>query len=615
MRFTFSVQELAIAATRTLLRFPGVLLMAFVMVFTTIIQIELEYNSEHNVMLTNLTLCAALGLPISFALRLFGERLRWSELIQQLAVLGLIGLLGLYYWSLPTEAFRDTTMLRFVLWNIAAHLLVAFAPYIRHGHEANGFWQFNQYLFIRLLTAGVYSFLLYFGLSVALLSIDQLFNVNIPSKLYLHLFTAITGIFNTWFFLAGVPQDWEELQADANYPVGLKILTQYVLLPLVVIYLVILYVYMGKIILTWSLPKGWVSYLILAFSTAGIFALLLIHPIREKLEARWIQTFSRVFYIALLPLIVLLFVAIGRRVLDYGVTEQRYFGIVLGVWLLGISLYFLLSPVKRIRYIPISLCLISFLAAFGPWGAASVSIQHQTAILAKELQEVGYLDASRKVLKGSLADDSLSAKRLERIENIIAFLSQRDAESRVAKLIGLAPDSLKGINTNYQKTKYLMSHIQQRSPEKIIRNHWTLTSQNSIYDLPFDLRGFDYLIPVDFYKNNNDSVSGFNKEVVAGDHTYLLTLNHEKNSVDISEGSRFLIQIPLQELITRYQQKVSQSKAGDNYFSEPVVKLTLLTQNQLCSTKLIINTMDIAETQKSRRVETLRAILFIRSQN
>ena len=47
----------------------------------------------------------------------------------------------------------------------------------------------------------------------------------------MRLWIVIAGVFETWFFLAGVPKNLEELDESDDYPKGLKIFTQYVLLP------------------------------------------------------------------------------------------------------------------------------------------------------------------------------------------------------------------------------------------------------------------------------------------------------------------------------------------------------------------------------------------------
>jgi hypothetical protein len=109
----------------------------------------------------------------------------------------------------------------------------------------------------------------------------QLFQVDIKDKYYFDLFIIISGIFNTWFFLSGVPENLPSLEDETSYPKGLKIFTIYVLLPLVCIYLVILYAYAGKILITTQWPVGWVAYLVIAFSIFGILSFLLIYPLAK----------------------------------------------------------------------------------------------------------------------------------------------------------------------------------------------------------------------------------------------------------------------------------------------------------------------------------------------
>jgi hypothetical protein len=184
---------------------------------------------------------------------------------------------------------------------------------------------------------------LFTGLAIALSAIDHLFMVDIKTERYMQLWWFLSGVFNTWFFLSGVPRSIDLYDTDIRYPKGLKVFTQYVLISLIVVYVCILYAYMGKIVLEWDWPKGWVGYLVLGFSTTGIFSLLLIHPIKDRVENLWMAVVWRWFYVVLLPLTVLLLLAILRRTSEYGITERRYFVIVLGFWLAAIALYFLIS--------------------------------------------------------------------------------------------------------------------------------------------------------------------------------------------------------------------------------------------------------------------------------
>ena len=171
---------------------------------------------------------------------------------------------------------------------------------------------------------------------MALGALELLFDVDVHEKLYFHLFIFIVGFFNTWFFVSGAPDAFEVLQANKKYPKGLKIFTQYILLPLLTIYLVILYSYGLKILLSWNWPEGIVSYLIISVAVVGIFLVLLLYPYQKEANSNWVKRFSFIYYIALVPLVVMLFVAIGMRIGDYGITINRYLITLLGLSLIHI---------------------------------------------------------------------------------------------------------------------------------------------------------------------------------------------------------------------------------------------------------------------------------------
>jgi hypothetical protein len=107
-----------------------------------------------------------------------------------------------------------------------------------------------------------------------------------------------------------MPQPLSVLNQTQEYPKSLKVFTQYVLLPLTTIYLAILLAYEAKIIIEWSLPQSSVAVLILGYTVFGILSILLIHPIRNLEENRWINLFAKSFYLLMIPLLSLLLVSI-----------------------------------------------------------------------------------------------------------------------------------------------------------------------------------------------------------------------------------------------------------------------------------------------------------------
>lgn len=394
-----SLRQTLQEARATLKRFPVVLAASVIGTVAALVLVEYE-GPAGPTLLFPVLLASILAIPLLLALGLMAERRGLANpAALGLQLLGVLLLTG-YAFTVPMDLTHapNVYVFRFMLLAVALHLFVAVAPFTRRG-EVNGFWHYNKALLLRLLTALLYSAVLFAGLAIALAALDNLFGVDVPGKRYFELWVLIAGVFNTWFFLAGVPEDLTRLDGVSDYPKGLKVFAQYILLPIVVVYLVILYAYLGKVIVSWDWPQGWVSKLILGFSGTGLFTLLLLHPLTGREGNAWVTKAARWFYLVLIPLVVMLFLAVWRRVSEYGITEGRYLAVATGVWLAFLVLYFTLSRAKSIKVIPASLCLLALLVSFGPWGAFSVSEKSQVARLKTLAGRAGIL-ADGKVMTG-----------------------------------------------------------------------------------------------------------------------------------------------------------------------------------------------------------------------
>ncbi|MCP4567538.1 MAG: DUF4153 domain-containing protein [FCB group bacterium] len=361
-------------------RFPFASLCAL---FGTAMAINLTQSGDiaGEMIKQKLLMISALGLPLFIALTVFGESRNWDIQRILLVKFAAVIVMVIYYFSLPEQVIETGVhFLRYWLFLLGLHLLVAFLPFLR-GKETGGFWQFNKTLFMRALLAALFTGVLYVGLLIALAAADNLFGMDVKEERYFQLWILIVGIFTTGIFLAGIPKKLNDLNGSIEYPKGLKIFTQYILLPLVTLYFVILIAYEGKIIATWNWPIGWVSHLVLWYSVVGIFSMLMLHPMRQQKGNLWIQGFYKWFFRTLIPLVVMLVLAILRRISDYGITENRYFVLGLAAGLIIVVVYFIFSRKRDIRIIPIVLCCLVFLSAFGPWSAFSVSKSSQLSRL------------------------------------------------------------------------------------------------------------------------------------------------------------------------------------------------------------------------------------------
>jgi hypothetical protein len=410
------MQRLTDEALSTARRFPLALASGVVAAVAGILIVN--SGGDEELLYLRLLYVSSLGLPLFVGLQLAWERQGGSRGAWLLAMAAGVALLGIVYylragWSDPVA------MERFFQLSLALHLFVAVGPYLGVD-ERNGFWQYNMSLFLGFLMAALFAVVLYAGLSVALLAVDNLFGLDVDGKWYGRLWFVLAFVFQPWFFLGGLPDDFEALENRTAYPGVLKVFAQYILAPIVALYLVILTAYLAKVLLTQEWPSGWIGWLVSSVAAAGILSLLLLQPIREREENRWVGTYARWFYVALIPSIAMLLLAIWKRIDQYGVTERRYYLVVLSLWLAGIALFYIFRRHGSIKVIPATLGLLAVLTIAGPWGAFAVSERSQVARLEGILEANGMLVGG--ILDAPPAEVSFADRR--EISAIIRYLSQ-----------------------------------------------------------------------------------------------------------------------------------------------------------------------------------------------
>jgi hypothetical protein len=488
-----SFDTFANISLHTISKYRLVVLLALAKVILFIWFTETPYQNESlRNELTRLLYISFLSIPLAITITLSARRHQWKNTLTAAVWIATGALLAVYYFSIKRTP-DQTDYYRFMLFFAGVHLLASCAPFIRL-KELNGFWQFNRILFLQFLNATLYSATLYIGLIIAIQTIKFLFNVKFAFNIEMDLAIFIFSFFHTIFFLSKIPPQLEILEQEVEYPSGLKVFTQYVLLPLEVIYLVILYAYIGKILFQWTLPDGGVAYLTLAFSIAGILALLLLYPLRENPKERWINLYSHRFYLALIPLIVLLSIGIFRRINDYGITENRYLVAVLAVWLMGITIYFLFVRKSDIRVIPISLSIICFFVCVGPWNVFFVAQRSQLNQFQQLLNTHNLLAENNKIGRSA----KIPKKDYDQLFSIIQFFRQRDSDL-LNKFFPVFTSDKKNAKYSYQMDDHLRKFISfdQKTNEKYISNFSISSADIEIINID----GFKYLFSFSTWEN------------------------------------------------------------------------------------------------------------------
>lgn len=335
---------------------------------------------------------ATLGLPLFVTLVLTGERRGWTDAWRWAARTGGAALL-VAWWAASGGWQMNIIPVRFVHTALTLHLAAASLPYLG-AREPWGFWQYNRALFFRFLVAVIYAAAVFVGVALAVAALDNLFGVDVPEETYGRLWFAAAFGLHPLVFLAGVPKEFASLNENRDYPKGLRIFSQNVMLPLVGLYVAILTTYLVKILITGTWPSGWVSYLVSALAVIGIFSLLMVHPERMRTERNWIDRYALGFWIAILYSAVMVLVALWQRIDQYGITEARYILGVLAVWLAATALHRVITRTRDIKAIPTTLAVVGALTLAGPWSAYSVAKRSQLGRIEEILTTHGALSGN-----------------------------------------------------------------------------------------------------------------------------------------------------------------------------------------------------------------------------
>lgn len=423
-------QETLSRANEVIFRYPMILVMALLAAIGAIYIVETERSEITSYI--KFTICSCLGISLMFALKMLSQRIGKELLLQ---VCGIVFLIGFYY-ILPDKKNSFTEVYAYIIAVTAllSHLLVSFVPFLEKDRELR-FWQYNKNLFINIFLTAVFTGVLTGGVELAILAVDKLFDFNFHDRIYRDTFFVLAILGSSFIFLLFNDKGLNNLEKDGTYPVVLKFFTQFILIPLLLIYVTILYFYSVKILINWQLPRGWVSYLVLAYSIVGILALLLVHPLKEENAKSWVRIFSKAFYYTIVPLIVLLFTAIFTRILEYGYTEPRYFVLLLALWLLSIVVYFIFNKKATIKFIPVSLFLFGAFALVSPYlNAFSVAKRSQKTELMNilnqhQLMSAGKINFQKKVtdtVRNEIADKFEFLAERKQSEFLSTLLNEKD---------------------------------------------------------------------------------------------------------------------------------------------------------------------------------------------
>ena len=316
-------------------------------------------------------------------------RFSWIVPLVALAIIGMTNDSAEFYLTSP----------KFWGANFIALLVLLGFPFEKN-NQGFTYRNFTNLFHIGLATA---VWLLVFGLVAAILfTITTLFNVEFSDSFYSHFYTSL-GIFTQpLFFLV-----FQQRQAKSEMTLNriFEILVNFVLAPALMIFTVLLYAYVVQIIFEGVLPKGMLANITLPYLLGGL-GVYALRSICAK--ARW-ETFFKFYpYLAIVP-IVLLWLAIDRRISAYAWTEQRIYLVALAT---AITIAYAILTVPKIRQYRLISAVVMVAIFSMTWVVKpkEIAYQSQTERFEQLLTKLNLSDSS-----GKIRDD---VDFIERLENM-----------------------------------------------------------------------------------------------------------------------------------------------------------------------------------------------------
>lgn len=268
------------------------------------------------------------------------------------------------------------------------------------------------------------------------------------------------------------------------------VLLNWVLTPALLIYTVVLYVYAAKILFTWNLPKGGVAIMVTVFFVVFLLAKML-QMLTEPQPFKW---FYDHFSLFVLPLLALFWTGVARRLMDYGLTEWRYYLLLGGILMTYCVLVFLFR--NRRGYFALAagaLCVVLLVVLVPGLRGEKVAMRsqlHRVRTLAQQLDRLN----DDGTLRLSAPDPSDTVRMVEhrRLYQSLDYIGDNDTFVLKREFGLLSPraylETLSELTRNYASAYSEEDAIEEVVVEEIVAS--TLYYND---DRPIDIKGYSWM--------------------------------------------------------------------------------------------------------------------------
>lgn len=306
------------------------------------------------------------------------------------------------------------------------------------------FWNFSLRSIGAVVTGFVVSGIVCGGLELLTVAIDKLFGIFVSSHWYSNIAIICFCLLAPILCIQAIPCGAHKHDYESVYmPRLIENAVTKLFTPIAVAYFITLYCYAAKILFTWQLPDGWVSWLVTASMAAMVILLIMVYPYRDKAynsDSKWNRTAVRLITdrmpLLMLPLLLLMSIGIARRISDYGITILRIYLVAFNLWCYVVCIILIIRRNAGIMWIPLSLVLTFAVLTLLPVNVSGYVKKNLTAQVTAAMQENGWNGASMSDNEYSQFLKRLDPKVAARIDSRIDYLKRQFSRESVQDLIG-----------------------------------------------------------------------------------------------------------------------------------------------------------------------------------
>ena len=402
-------------------RFPITIILAFLHFITGIYIAEVRSFQSDEFVEVNLLLFGSVFITAMFEMlyeKYFYKKNRW--LVRGIySVITFAVSIIVFVEYLRTNDYYNIYYFTLIPISIVLFLLI---PILKKKENKE---KYLQSVFSNFVITGIFVAVLWIGIEIILTTVNYLF-FNSGDSLFFRLttysFWFITEVFGASLFLSLLKKPNDNLE-NYEFPFIFNLLIKFVIIPLIIIYTGVLYIYMAKVIISMHLPKGLISHLVLWYTAFSVFMMILITPFTQK--DKFFENFKKYFSYFSIPLIFASLFAVFQRTYQYGITENRYYVLISIFWLLFCMILYIRN--MNVTGVFISLIICFIISVYTPLSAKNVSNFSQSQRLKRMLVKYGAL----KDGKISKITQKLTNRQGSQIHTTIQYISDN---STIAKL-------------------------------------------------------------------------------------------------------------------------------------------------------------------------------------